>query len=104
MERTVHESNEWGGPTGSGAVGESFRIKIVQTLKRVPYDVRIAALREAHYNVFRLPRERVYTYSHMDVVADGVAQVFRARDRIWGLKMVYEPPMLRFFTARFEPL
>jgi len=26
------------------------------------------------------------------------------RDEIRGLKMVYEPPTLRFFTARFEPL
>lgn len=42
------------------AVGESFRIKIVQTLKKVPYDVRVAALKEAHYNVLRLPRDRVY--------------------------------------------
>src|SRR3990167_9650939 len=42
------------------SVGESFRIKIVQTLKRVPYDLRVAALKEASYNVLRLPRDRVY--------------------------------------------
>lgn len=50
-----------------------------------------------------IPR-RVYTYSHMDVVADGVIQVFRERERLKGLKMIYEPPTLRFFTARFELL
>ncbi len=50
-----------------------------------------------------IPR-RVYTYSHMDVVADGVIEVFRQRDRLTGLRMVYEPPTLRFFTARFEPI
>jgi tyrosine phenol-lyase len=50
-----------------------------------------------------LPR-RVYTYSHMDVVADGVLDVFRQRARLKGLRMVYEPATLRFFTARFERL
>jgi tyrosine phenol-lyase len=40
----------------------------------------------------------------MDVVADGVLDVFRQRDRLKGLRMVYEPATLRFFTARFEPL
>lgn len=47
-----------------------------------------------------IPR-RVYTYSHMDVVADGVLEVFRQRERLQGLRLVYEPPTLRFFTARF---
>ena len=28
-------------------IGESFRLKIVQTLHRVPYDTRIAALKDA---------------------------------------------------------
>jgi len=50
-----------------------------------------------------LPR-RVYTQAHMDVVAESVVRVFESRDRIKGLKMVYEPEYLRFFQARFEPL
>lgn len=50
-----------------------------------------------------IPR-RVYTYSHMDVVAEGVIKVFRHREELKGLRMTYEPPTLRFFTARFEPL
>ncbi|MCL2365158.1 MAG: tyrosine phenol-lyase [Defluviitaleaceae bacterium] len=48
-----------------------------------------------------IPR-RVYTYAHMDVVADGIINLFKNRDKIPGLKFVYEPPMLRFFNARFE--
>lgn len=41
----------------------------------------------------------------MDVVADGVIDVFRRRERLGGgLRMVYEPPTPRFFTARFELL
>lgn len=50
-----------------------------------------------------IPR-RVYTYAHMDVVADAVIDLYQKRESIPGLKMVYEPPVLRFFTARFEPL
>ena len=50
-----------------------------------------------------LPR-RVYTQAHMDVTAEAVLEVFDRRDRIKGLKMVYEPEYLRFFQARFEPL
>ncbi len=50
-----------------------------------------------------LPR-RVYTQAHMDVVAESVVRVFEQRDRIKGLKMVYEPEYLRFFQARFAPL
>lgn len=49
-----------------------------------------------------IPR-RVYTDRHMDVVADAVIDCFSRRDQIRGLEMVYEPPTLRFFTARFQP-
>ena len=50
-----------------------------------------------------IPR-RVYTNSHMDVVAESVIRVFERRKDIRGLQFVYEPPTLRFFTSRFEPL
>lgn len=50
-----------------------------------------------------IPR-RVYTQAHMDVIAASVANVYRNRDKVKGLKMVYEPKYLRFFQARFEPL
>lgn len=50
-----------------------------------------------------IPR-RVYTNNHMDVVADSVISLFEKRNLISGLKMTYEPPTLRFFNARFEPL
>jgi tyrosine phenol-lyase len=50
-----------------------------------------------------IPR-RVYTQAHMDVVAESIEQVFEHRDKISGLKMIYEPEYLRFFQARFEKL
>lgn len=48
-----------------------------------------------------IPR-RVYTYRHMDVVVDAVIGLYAHRERIQGLRFVYEPKLLRFFTARFE--
>lgn len=48
-----------------------------------------------------IPR-RVYTYKHMDVVADSVINLYKNRDEIRPLKFVYEPPQLRFFTAKFD--
>ncbi|MEQ8521825.1 MAG: tyrosine phenol-lyase [Vicingaceae bacterium] len=50
-----------------------------------------------------IPR-RVYTQAHMDVVAESVAEVYAEKNKIKGLKMVYEPEYLRFFQARFKPL
>ncbi|WP_432373028.1 tyrosine phenol-lyase (plasmid) [Pantoea allii] len=48
-----------------------------------------------------IPR-RVYTYAHMDVVADGIIKLYQHKDDIRGLRFVYEPKQLRFFTARFD--
>lgn len=50
-----------------------------------------------------IPR-RVYTYRHMDLVADAVINLYKHKEDIKGLKFVYEPKQLRFFTARFEEI
>jgi len=50
-----------------------------------------------------IPR-RVYTQAHMDVVTESVAAVYSEREKVRGLKMVYEPKYLRFFQARFAPV
>lgn len=52
---------------------------------------------------FTIPR-RVYTQAHMDVIAESAARVHERRNKIKGMKMVYEPKYLRFFQARFEKL
>ena len=48
-----------------------------------------------------IPR-RVYTYAHMDVVADACIKLFAHKETIKPLKFVYEPKQLRFFTAKFD--
>ena len=48
-----------------------------------------------------VPR-RVYTNTHIDVVAESVLAIYRNREALKGLKMVCEAPVLRHFTCRFE--
>jgi tryptophanase len=50
-----------------------------------------------------IPR-RVYTQSHIDYVAEAVAQVARDRDRLCGYRITTAPKVLRHFTAKFEPV
>lgn len=50
-----------------------------------------------------IPR-RVYTNTHMEYVAESITRLYKERDNIRGLKMVFEPKHLRFFQARFEKL
>ena len=50
-----------------------------------------------------IPR-RVYTTMHMNYVAESIIELYRRREQIRGLKIVYEAPMLRHFTARLEEI
>lgn len=50
-----------------------------------------------------IPR-RVYTQSHLDLVAYDVNELYQKRSEAKGLRMVYEPKYLRFFQARFEKI
>ncbi len=50
-----------------------------------------------------LPR-RVYTQSHLDYVADTLAQIVKDREQVSGFRFTYAPELLRHFTARFEPV
>ena len=47
-----------------------------------------------------IPR-RVYTQSHMDIVAESIISVWKNRQDIRGLVFEYEPSDLRFFQCRF---
>ena len=50
-----------------------------------------------------IPR-RVYTTMHMNYVAESIISLYKNRDQIKGLKIVYEAPLLRHFTARLEEI
>jgi tryptophanase len=50
-----------------------------------------------------IPR-RVYTESQIDYLVDVVLDVWDRRDGIGGFRFVEQAPVLRHFTARFEPL
>jgi tyrosine phenol-lyase len=50
-----------------------------------------------------IPR-RVYTQSHVDYVVEIILEVWKNREAIRGLKLTYEAPFLRHFTARLEPV
>ena len=47
---------------------------------------------------------RVYTQSHFDYTAEVITEVFKNRNSLKGLKIIYELPLLRHFTAKFEEL
>jgi tryptophanase len=47
-----------------------------------------------------IPR-RVYTQSHVDYVSEVILEVFARRDSMKGMRIAWEPPALRHFTAKF---
>jgi tyrosine phenol-lyase len=50
-----------------------------------------------------IPR-RVYTTQHMRFVADAIIDLWRRRETLRGLRLCYEAPVLRHFTARLEEI
>lgn len=48
-----------------------------------------------------IPR-RVYTQSHIDYVAEVIIEVFNNREKITGLEIIEEAPMLRHFTVKMK--
>jgi tryptophanase len=47
---------------------------------------------------------RVYTQSHFDYILEGMADLVSRKDSLRGMKIVYDPPFLRHFTARYAPV
>ena len=75
---------------------EPFRIKVVEMIRYVSRVLpRLDLVRLA------IPR-RVYTSGQIRYVGLSVIEVFRGRERLRGLRIVYEAPVLRHFTARLE--
>ena len=50
-----------------------------------------------------IPR-RTYTQSHIDYVIEVCEAVAQRAGDLPGMRIAHEPPALRHFTARFEPL
>ena len=50
-----------------------------------------------------VPR-RVYTQSHIDYVIEIFEEIVKDKNSVRGYKITEEPPFLRHFTARFEPV
>lgn len=50
-----------------------------------------------------IPR-RVYTQTHFDYVVEAFRELKEGREKTKGFRIAYEPPFLRHFTARFEPI
>lgn len=73
--------------------------------RRSPWPYIARAWRFPRLELVRLaiPR-RVYTRAHLDYVAETIISVYRDRSAIRPLRFTTEPPSLRHFLARFEPL
>jgi tyrosine phenol-lyase len=50
-----------------------------------------------------LPR-RVYTWSHLEYVAEVISRVHERRESVHGLRITAQPAIMRNFTASFSPL
>jgi tyrosine phenol-lyase len=76
-------------------IGQLMRGRAEAGAPEAPVDLDLVRL--------AVPR-RVYTCCHLDYVAEAVTEVFAARSRLRGLRLVDEPRALRHFGARLEPL
>ena len=52
---------------------------------------------------FAIPR-RVYTQSHIDVMAEALINIKKRADEVKGFRITWEPPILRHFQAHLEPI
>jgi len=48
-----------------------------------------------------IPR-RVYTQSHIDYVVEVIIEVYKKRNELRGMEIIYQPNVLRHFTCQFE--
>jgi tryptophanase len=61
------------------------------------------ALADIELTRIALPR-RVYTISHIEYAVDRINWLYKRRELVKGLRFVFEPPVLRFFDGRLEPI
>jgi tryptophanase len=89
------------------ALYREFGIRAVE-VGSLMFGHRDPATGEAVYPRLELVRlavpRRVYTTEHMRYVAESVIQLYRESERLKGLRLTYEAPVLRHFTARLEEI
>lgn len=89
------------------ALYREFGIRAVE-VGSLMFAERDPASGEMHYPKLELVRlaipRRVYTTEHMRYVGESVIELFRDRTRLKGLRLTYEAPVLRHFTARLEEI
>ncbi|MBS1620128.1 MAG: tryptophanase [Bacteroidetes bacterium] len=76
-------------------IGSLMFGKYDSTKKLIPAQMELVRL--------AVPR-RVYTQSHIDYVTEVIIEVFKKRNRIKGLQIIEESPMLRHFTAKLKSI
>lgn len=91
----VCELYKTGGIRGVEIGSVMFGKKDPKTGKPVPAAMELVRL--------AFPR-RVYTQSHFDFAIEAIIETYQQRRKARGLKITWEPPFLRHFTAKFAPL
>lgn len=58
---------------------------------------------EFEFTRLAIPR-RVYTQSHLDIIVEALKEIWNRRESLKGYRITWEPPILRHFTAKLEPI
>ncbi|MCG8572774.1 MAG: tryptophanase [Spirochaetes bacterium] len=91
----VCELYKKGGIRGVEIGSLMFGKKDKQTGEEIPAPMELVRL--------AFPR-RVYTQSHFDYAIETIIETYKDRENAQGLKITWEPPFLRHFTAKMAPV
>jgi len=91
----VCELYKKGGIRGVEIGSVMFGKKDKETEEEIPAPMELVRL--------AFPR-RVYTQSHFDYAIEKIIETFNDRENAKGMRITWEPPFLRHFTAKFEPV
>jgi len=58
---------------------------------------------EMEFTRLAIPR-RTYTQAHLDVIVEALENIMKRRDEIKGYEILWQPPVLRHFTAKLKPV
>jgi tryptophanase len=99
---------------------EPWRVKVVERIRSAMSDAQWAGLmigdesyaggrnyrrfEQTVRDIFGLPHvpRRVYTNSHLEYVAEVVKRLHSEPEKLRGVRIVRQAPVLRHFTAEFE--